>query len=697
MEFLDAYSDVKKQKRIKLILTTVISLSVAILAGVICAFSFPSRLENMAQDAIYQNAGVIPDNIKIIAIDEKTLDRLGPYSDWNRGYFAQLLNILNEGEKKPQVIGVDVVFSGSNNSEEDMLLVEACKNGGNIVLASTVNFDSYLLEKEGNFYRAQYVQSEGRPFDELLEVCDYGFTNAIYDSDGIVRQAYTVIESKYEDKTEIYTSFAYAVASKIADIKNYPYKIEPKFISKPGEFEIVSMADVLDKTVKSSYFENAVVLIGAYEEGMMDSYRVPVDYSEQMYGVEMQANYINALLNDDVIYPANTALEIAVVFILTFIFCFIATNLKISVGLAGAAAMVGGYLLIVNIIFSLTNIKMNVLSLPIGVFVSLLSAILFKYVRGQKKRMVQMQKTLFSMAQAMAQTIEGRTPYNANHTKNVARRSVEMLDYINRCHKEKKTELFFTKADKRQMYLAAMLHDVGKMDVPLEVMDKPTKLGSREKDLKARLEIISLKIKNDRLRGEISQAEEQEKLEKIDKFLSSLGAFNCGRPLKDDEWELVDEIANSVYAGSDGENTPYLTEEEIDDLHIKAGTLSEKERLIMQSHVIYTDKILAHIHFGEQFKDVRRMASNHHELLNGKGYPNKIDESQIDTMTRILTIMDIYDSLIADDRPYKKPKSVEVAFEILDEEAALGKVDKELLQFAKELYLNAQCTMQDAQ
>ena len=66
----------------------------------------------------------------------------------------------------------------------------------------------------------------------------------------------------------------------------------------------------------------------------------------------------------------------------------------------------------------------------------------------------------------------------------------------------------------------------------------------------------------------------------------------------------------------------------------------------------------------EYFKNVRTMASNHHELLNGKGYPNGIKEDELDTMTRILTIMDIYDSLIADDRPYKKPKTVAVAFEI---------------------------------
>ena len=107
----------------------------------------------------------------------------------------------------------------------------------------------------------------------------------------------------------------------------------------------------------------------------------------------------------------------------------------------------------------------------------------------------------------------------------------------------------------------------------------------------------------------------------------------------------------------------------------------------MQSHVEYTDKILSRMTFGDAFHKVRRMASDHHELLNGKGYPKGVSEKDLDVMTRILTIMDIYDSLIADDRPYKKPKSVEVAFEILDEEAEAGKVDGELLKFAKDLYL----------
>ena len=221
----------------------------------------------------------------------------------------------------------------------------------------------------------------------------------------------------------------------------------------------------------------------------------------------------------------------------------------------------------------------------------------------------------------------------------------------------------------------------------MEIMDKPTKLGSRERELRDRLELIRLHMEVDALNGHISRAEADEKKKKIQAFIDNLNGFNCGRPLKEEEWTLINEIAESVYTGAGGEEIPYMTEDEIADLYIKAGTLSEKERHIMQSHVVYTDKILSHIQFGDHFKNVREIAANHHELLNGKGYPKGIGEQEIDPMTRILTIMDIYDSLIADDRPYKKPKTVKVAFEILDEEAEFGKVDKELLAYAKELYL----------
>ncbi len=673
----------------KYVYTGIVAVGIALLSGLAAVMSFPTRLENMAQDAMYQRAGVIPDDIKIIAIDEVTLDKLGPYSNWNRGYFADLVEILNgEEENAPKIIGIDILFSGTDNSQEDARLVEVCGRYENIVLAANLAWDSYRYKDEdGKYYRIQYVAGESKPYDALAQVTEYGFTNAIYDEDGIVRKAYTRYVSSYQGESTVYDGFAYLIASKAGEVKDYPSRVEIALTGNPGEFERISMSEVLDGKVPADHFKDCIVLVGAYEEGMMDLYSVPIDSSSGMFGVEMNANYIYGFLNDKIIYSLSALVQFLITFVLMVVIAFWLMNTEIRYAAIGVPVIVTGYILLTLGFFRIASYKLNILAVPMGVVVAFMAATMLYYMEIQKKRVYEMQGMLFSMAEAMSEAIEGRSPYNANHTKNVAKRCVEMLDFINRKYKEKETELYFTEDDKRQLYLAAMLHDVGKMDIPLEVMDKSSKLGAREKELKDRLEIISLRLEQDALRGAIPREEADARLEKICRFTENLGAFNCGRPLKEEEWALVKEIAESVYVSADGMEIPYLNEAEIEDLYIKAGTLSQKEREMMQSHVVFTDKILSHIQFGEHFDKVRAMASAHHELLNGKGYPKGIGAGELDVMTRILTIMDIYDSLIADDRPYKEAKTIKVAFDILDEEAEEGKIDKDLLSFAKELYL----------
>lgn len=677
------------KNRLQYLITSLMAIVIALVVSIASLYGFLGNIENMVQDGVYQKEGIIPDDIKIIKIDEETFDRLGPYNEWDRSYFSRLLGILNANEETaPKVIGLDLVFSGSNGTDADKELAENAGKYGNVVVATSLTFDRYTYRDDnGDYYSAQYISNEERPYDELAVVVDLGFTNAIFDADGFVREVYTSISSNYYGEVSTYDAFAYKIVSKLGADVDYDSQVEIAFTGKPGEFEAISMVDVLDGNVSEGYFKDCVVLVGAFEEGMMDAYRVPIDYSKEMYGVELQANYINAFLNDMIIYDVNVYLQMFITFAIIALYAFFAFNTRLRNSIIAMIAGIVAYLATAIVVFGCTSYKLNLLAVPIGITLAFIASFLYRHFRMQKSRVREMREMLFSMAEAMAEAIEGRTPYNANHTKNVAKRCIEMLDFINEKHQRKETDLYFTKEDKQQLYLAAMLHDIGKMDVPLDVMDKATKLGSREKELRDRLLMISLRIEIDALNGRLTREEADERIARIQAFIDSLGAFNCGRPLKDEEWAFVNEMASGIYVGSDGEEIHYLTQEEIDDLHIKAGTLSEKERLIMQSHVIYTDKILSHMQFGEQFKDVRAMASNHHELLNGKGYPNGIGDKDIDTMTRILTIMDIYDSLIADDRPYKKPKPIKVAFDILDEEASFGKVDKELLEIAKELYL----------
>lgn len=679
----------KKNKMNKLLSFLPVVMLTA-LAVVITVLKFPQELEIMAEDGLYQRPGVAPNNIKIIGIDEQTMKELGPYTQWDRSVFADIINKLNSEGSKPKAIGIDIIFSGEKSQEGDKALVEAVRQAGNVVLASKLETDTRLVkDKNGKEYFYQgYIKEEITAFEELNNVAQPGFTSLILDSDGYVRRLYTSINS--DGKT--YKSFAYALAEKLSEtpekLTELPEVVEIPYVSQPDEFEKVSFSMVKNGEIKPGYFDDCIVLIGAYEEGMFDSFKVPIDRSRQMYGVECHANALWAFSQNKQIKTPPLRVEALISAIIAFAFGMVMKSFRIRNGFITLLFVVFAYPLGILFVYNLTSVKLSVLYVPMAVLIEFLAFVLIRYVQTQKKRANQMQKMLFSMADSMAEAIEGRTPYNANHTKNVARRSVEMLDYINLMHKQKRTDMHFSKNDRDRLFLASMLHDIGKMDVPLEIMDKPTKLGALESPLRSRLEIISLKLQNDKLSKAVPDETADEKIALIEEFLDRLDGFNCGRPLKDSELEFIDSFEKQSYTSQNGEVIPFLTKEESDDLHIKAGTLSDKEREIMQSHVVYTAKILKHMHFGQEFRNVREMASNHHELLNAKGYPNKIAGDKLDTMTRILTIMDIYDSLIADDRPYKKAKSVKVAFDILDEEAEAGKIDKELLEIAKEIWLN---------
>ncbi len=680
---------VKSKTNKKLIVTLLISLVLGIVAGLFSIKDFPYRIEMMVEDAFYQRPDSIPDDIKLIVIDEETLEKLGPYSDWDRGYFAELINVLNgESANRPKVIGLDVVFTGTNYSEGDKALVEVASQYDNLVVGSTLTFDKYVYQNDnGDLYMRTYVAGEGKPYEELARVCDYGFTNAIYEDDGYIRKVYTSILSDYEGENRVYDSFAYTVANKAGCDIRYPSQIEIAFTGNPGDFERVSMSDVIDGTVPAEHFKDSIVLVGVYEESLMDSYRVPIDYSSEMYGVEINANAIYAMLYGNILYDLNDGLQFILTALIVFVFSMVALNIKSVIAIVVSVFIsVAGYFAVAAIVFGVKSTKSNILAVIAGVFLAYLITMLYRYIEIQTRRIKEMNEMTFSMAEAMSEAIEGRTPYNANHTKNVAQRCVQMVDYINEQYKAGKTKLHFTDDDRGQIYLAAMLHDVGKLAIPLSVMDKPTKLGDKEDKVRDRLEIIGLRLQLDAINGIITEEDKSDKIAVINEFIHKLDGLNCGRPLNDEEKQLIEIISKLQYIDRDGNEIPYLTEEELEDISIRSGTLSNSERDIMQSHVEYTDKILSHMKFSDKYKDVRRIAGNHHELLNGSGYPDGINEDELDVLTRILTIMDIYDSLIAEDRPYKKPKPIPVAFEILDEEAEAGKIDKEILGFAKELY-----------
>ncbi len=285
-----------------------------------------------------------------------------------------------------------------------------------------------------------------------------------------------------------------------------------------------------------------------------------------------------------------------------------------------------------------------------------------------------------SFVRVMSTAIDERSPYNANHSRRMAQMCGHFLKFLNRRAREREETPPFSTQHMEELIMSAWLHDIGKVTTPLEVMDKSERLSELQKEkIRHRMETIRLLAKIRYLEGSIGNddyaALERETETAEEKLLQvSRAGF-----LSDDRLAWLEEIRQRSYTDGNGLRHPWLADDEYAMLSIRKGTLSEDERKVIESHVVVTDKLLSQITFSAELADVRRWAASHHELLDGSGYPAHLSGDAIPSEVRILTILDIFDALVADDRPYKPGMSVQKALSILDTMANKeGKLDPEL-------------------
>jgi HD-GYP domain-containing protein (c-di-GMP phosphodiesterase class II) len=112
----------------------------------------------------------------------------------------------------------------------------------------------------------------------------------------------------------------------------------------------------------------------------------------------------------------------------------------------------------------------------------------------------------------------------------------------------------------------------------------------------------------------------------------------------------------------------------------KPGRLEPEEFEKMKSHAAQTCDILSEAYFPRGLRNTPEVAGSHHEKLDGSGYPKGLSGEEIGQVSRIMAIVDIFDALVAQDRPYKPAMPREKAFAILREDAAKGRLDGELVE-----------------
>ncbi len=258
-----------------------------------------SSLDYMARDSLYQLPRGINSDVKIIGIDERTLEKYGPIQTWSRQKYADLIKQLNQLEvSKPKIIAFDIQFSGQVDEKGDTAFAKACEESGNVIVVDQLIYDNRIVRDE-NGQMISPVTGTDEPYEELAKVTDVGFSNVAQDSDGVVRRIIPV-----EDGREMFSKVVYKKYCEISNEKEQKIPTDSSgrsiinYSGEPGDYEFISMADVLDGKIDSHAFKDSVIFVGAYAPGMQDNFKVPNGKSNQMYGVEIHANIFQSYLEN---------------------------------------------------------------------------------------------------------------------------------------------------------------------------------------------------------------------------------------------------------------------------------------------------------------------------------------------------------------------------------------------------------------
>jgi HD-GYP domain-containing protein (c-di-GMP phosphodiesterase class II) len=300
------------------------------------------------------------------------------------------------------------------------------------------------------------------------------------------------------------------------------------------------------------------------------------------------------------------------------------------------------------------------------------------------KYMAENRELFQSLVEVLAAAIDERSHYNANHTRHVAELTRDFIGFLNERCEEGRTTISFSEEDAEQLVMAAWLHDIGKIITPLEIMDKTTRLGWGEQLVQLRFDAILTAEHVRFLEGKITLAEFEALAHEIGEAKDLCAKANSGANTSGTEMALIESYGKRICEMPGGKILRWLEPSEIECLAIRYGTLTAAERKIMEQHVEITQRLLDKIRFSQEYRDVPSYAADHHEKLNGHGYPHGKSAEELPLAARILTVMDIYEALTAKDRPYKKPMPHEMALEILDKMVIDGEVDAEIVKWVRE-------------
>ena len=315
---------------------------------------------------------------------------------------------------------------------------------------------------------------------------------------------------------------------------------------------------------------------------------------------------------------------------------------------------------------------------------------------------VQLENLFESFIRMINEAIDEKSPYTGGHCQRVPMLTMALAESVNDTTVGPLADFTMTDKDRYELRIAGLLHDCGKITTPVHVVDKATKLETifdRIHLIDTRFEVLARDAEIDALNKKLELARQggadeitrrqrnyeideelRDTLRQIEDDRTFLRRCNVGtESMSREDQERVQQIG-LMYKWRDplGNTANFLTEDELRNLTIQRGTLTQDEREIINHHIVSTIKMLEALPWPKHLRNVPEYAGGHHERMDGKGYPRGLRREQMSVQARVMGIADIFEALTAKDRPYKKGKTLSESLQILGRFKLNGHIDPDL-------------------
>ncbi|MDZ7262183.1 MAG: adenylate/guanylate cyclase domain-containing protein [candidate division KSB1 bacterium] len=377
--------------------------------------------------------GATIDDIIIVDIDDRSLEKLGRFEHWPRSYHARIIDYLSSAGAK--AIGFDILFmEQGKDSLSDQLLVQAVKKAGNVYLAmsfSNANPDAFLytmkkpptgLEVEKLSYQIADSTSnellnldrfDGKFIELYNSSAGIGFANFFTrggEDESVIRTMPLFINfasRQYPSfpmalvlgvlgarETDIYlgpkNSIALNIINRTRKSRTIKIPVDQEgsilinYMGAYRTFRFVPYYDVLEKRLPGEFFNNRIVLVGATAAGLYE-WR-PVPFQTAFPGVEIHANIIFSILNQNFLIKVGPATSTLILFLLTALIALPAVYLRPHFSIILTVLVAGLYGLNSIFMFTEKGVWTEEVRPLLGIMLSYLVVVTYRFIHEEKSK-----------------------------------------------------------------------------------------------------------------------------------------------------------------------------------------------------------------------------------------------------------------------------------------------------------------------